>query len=811
MNEVTIPTEGTPDQRAAALLAQLTVEEKAQQIVGIMPLGLTGPDGLNEKAAEHAFSQGIGHVSGIGMFGAQSPEQIAGAVTGIQHYLLERTRARIPAIFHNEALNGVVAPGCTSFPTAIGLAATWNPAGVEEMTTLIREQMRALGLTHALSPVLDVARDARWGRVHETYGEDPYLASAFGVSFVRGLQGPDLAAGVIATGKHFLGYAVTEGGQNLAATALSHRELREVYARPFEAAIHEAGLASIMNSYSTIDGVPVGASHEYLRGLLRDEIGFTGTVVSDYMTVQMLVNRQGVAVDATEAGVLALAAGLDVELPNPFGYGAVLAAAVRDGRIAEHLLDEAAHRVLRDKFALGLFENPFPERDSARLAEVVGAGRELSSTLATQSVTLLKNEGGVLPLSPSVRRIAVVGPHAQSAAAGFAAYTFPAALELLKAMMGGGGTMAGLDDLAAEPPSPEDAEAMAQAAAALMAIDIEDVARFGYGAVSLADALAAAAPDATVSSVVTPIRDEEWDTSEAVAAAEDADVVVLALGGRSAFFLSTGGATEGEGIDSSDIELPATQLELARAVAALGKPVVAVVNMGRPYGLAELDGLADAIVTDYFGGPEQSSAVAAVLTGAAVPGGKLPFTLPRSSGQVPIHSGQHRGSGYRRTETDMIKGYVDSPLTPLYPFGHGLSYTRFEYGELELASAEIATDGTVAASVVVTNAGEVAGDEVVQFYASDRATGITRPEQQLVGFARVSLEPGQSARVAIEFALSQLAYLDVDRTGFIMEPGPVTLSAGSSSDDLRSAADVQVSGLTARFERPSYLSRVAIG
>ncbi|MET4159588.1 glycoside hydrolase family 3 N-terminal domain-containing protein [Agromyces sp. PvR057] len=807
---VEIPTAGTPDERASRLAAQLTVEEKAQQLVGIMPFGLVGPQGIVPAAVEQALGGGIGHVSGIGMFGSQSAPQVAASVNALQRYLVENTRAGIPAIFHNEALNGVVAPGFTSFPTAIALAATWNPDAVEEMAELIRHQMRTVGLTQALSPVLDVARDARWGRVHETYGEDPYLATAFGVAFIRGLQGDDLDSGVIATAKHFLGYSVTEAGQNMAGTAVTRRELREVYARPFEAAIRLANLASVMNSYSTVDGVPVAASPAILRGLLRDELGFTGTVVSDYMTTQMLVERNEVAEDKVEAAALALAAGLDVELPNPYAYGPVLAGAVRDGRIAESRLDEAVHRALRDKFALGLFEHPYASEDPIEISEVAGRGGELAVTLTNQSVTLLKNDGDVLPLSSASRRIAVLGPHAESAYTAFAAYTQPAGIELMKVMMSGGmGNMAGVD---APTDVPDDVAAeAAEAMAAFMSIDLEAVVRGAYGARSLTDALRDALPAAEIASVVTPLRDEDWDPADALRAAADADVIVLALGGRSSWLAGAVGGTEGEGVDTADIDLPAIQVRLAQEAARSGKPVVAVVQMGRPYALSSIEDSVSAIVTAYFGGPEQGRALASVLTGAANPGGKLPFTIPRTSGQVPIHSGQHLGSGYRRSETDMHQGYQDQPATPLYAFGHGLSYTTFEYGSVALADAAVTTSGTVSATISITNTGAVSGEEVVQAYVADRARGVTRPAQQLVAFARVALAAGESKRVTVEFDLSQLAYIGLEDDGFVFEPGAIEVSFGAASDDLRQSARVEVTGQTVNVGADrSFLARVSV-
>lgn len=387
-----------PLQRADALLARMTLEEKAFQLTSAMGPSLSaGPGGADPERLAGRLGHGIGQVSGLAGFGAKPPADVARTVNGIQRFLVEKTRLGIPAIFHNEALNGVMAPGFTVFPTGIALAATWDPESVGRMAALIGRQMRAIGMRQALSPVLDVARDARWGRIHETYGEDPYLVSALGVAYVRGLQGED----VLATAKHFLGYAVTEGGQNMAATAVGARELYEVHARPFEVAIHLAGLGSVMNSYSEYDGVPIGASHVILTELLRERMGFTGTVVADYMTIEWLASRQRIAADNQEAGVLALAAGLDVELPDIAGYGAPLAEAVKAGRIGEDVLDRSVRRVLRDKFALGLFDNPYVDEDPIVIRRTAAEGTDLARELARKSVTLLKNEGAVLPCRPA--------------------------------------------------------------------------------------------------------------------------------------------------------------------------------------------------------------------------------------------------------------------------------------------------------------------------------------------------------------------------------------------------------------------------
>jgi beta-xylosidase len=368
----------TPMQRAEDLLRQMTIEEKAMQVSGIYPMGLLGADGPIKSQLDAQVGHGIGHICGLGLLGHKTPEGIAKTVNAIQRYLVTETRLKIPAIFHNEALNGVVAPHYTHFPTAIGLAATWDPAAVEEMADLMRRQMRSVGLHQALSPVMDVSRDARWGRVHETYGEDPYLVSTMSVAFTRGMQGKDLREGVLATAKHFLGYAVTEAGQNMAATAVGPRELYEVYARPFEAAIRLAGLGSVMASYSEYEGVPIHISHEVLTKLLRGRMGFTGTVVSDYVGVGWAQTRQRTAATPEEVGSLALAAGMDVELPMVHGYGKVLAKAVESGKVSESQLNESVRRVLRDKFALGLVDNPYVAEDPIKLDSLATEGKDLS-------------------------------------------------------------------------------------------------------------------------------------------------------------------------------------------------------------------------------------------------------------------------------------------------------------------------------------------------------------------------------------------------------------------------------------------------
>ncbi|MEU0588725.1 glycoside hydrolase family 3 N-terminal domain-containing protein [Streptomyces sp. NPDC006132] len=788
--------------RAAELLGRMTLREKVAQLTSLTPTMLFDAKGIRPDVAAAKLANGIGYIEPhMGGFPTDAAE-LARLNNAVQRHLVQNTRLGIPAIMHIEALNGVNAPTFTSFPTAIGLAATWDTAGVGEMAALMRRQMRSVGLHHALSPLLDVARDARWGRVHETYGEDPYLVSALGVSFVRSLQGESLMDGVIATGKHFLGYAMSEAGLNMATVPMGARELREVYARPFAAAVQLAGLGSIMNSLADWDGVPAAADPRLFREMLRDQLGFDGTVVSDWLSIENLVTHHRAARDAREAAVLGLRAGIDVELPEPFGYGDSLIEAVRLGEISEATVDESVLRVLTHKFQLGLFENPYVETDPVAIMSLAHEGRDLSLRLARESVTLLKNAGGVLPLG-GAPRIAVIGPHADRIGAAFAPYTFPSFIALTRALLNGAtSSMVGVDDIDTFGP---DEAYVRQETGDLLAMDEDEFAHTRYGAVSLADALRAALPDAEILVAAgCGITDGAEEMRAAVEAARDADIVVLALGGLARWFFSE--RTEGEGADTADVRLPEVQRRLVHEIAALDKATVGVIFSGRPVALGDVEPELDAILLGYYGSQFGTRAVADILTGVAEPQGRLPYTIPRSSGQVPIHSGQRFGSGYRRREGDPHGGYVDESAAPLYPFGHGLTYTRFVYSDLDLSSTTVAPDGTVDITVTVENAGDRPGVELVQLYVEDDAPGISRPALQLAGFHRLGLQPGERATVTFAFDLPLLAYLSLDDR-WVVDPGPMWISVGSSSSDLPLRSRLDVVGDTADVtERRVYLT-----
>ncbi|GAB3399035.1 glycoside hydrolase family 3 N-terminal domain-containing protein [Schumannella luteola] len=754
------------EERARELLALMTVREKAFQLTSAAPWNFVHTDGARSATADDYVTRGYGFICN---FGVDDPTAMATVVGRLQRIVVEETRLGIPLLVQAEALSGFLSGGHMVFPTPTGLAATWSPELVESMTDTIRTQMRRVGVRHALSPNLDVALDPRWGRVHETFGEDPYLVAAMGVGFVRGLQGPDRADGVIATGKHFIGYGEPQGGINLSAFEGGRRRIRDLYAFPFEAAIRTAGLASVMNSYSDVDGVPAGASREILTDLLRGELGFTGFVSADYGTIEQLVHRQKVARTAGDAGALALHAGLDTEFPVPFGYGDTLAAEVDAGRVDIADLDQAVTRILIAKFQLGLFENPYPA-ETIDVAAVAAEGAEVSRELARRSIVLLENDG-ILPVADDLS-IAIVGPHADDVINQFATYSYPAFRDMMVHMSSGGmGNMIGVDPAMAT----WNAEAFATGGP-------EDYARDRLGARTLGEVLGERRDDVVVERgcSITGEMDDPTAFDRAVAAAAAADVVILALGGASLWF--NGERTEGEGSDSADIALPAVQTRLADAVAALDTPRVTVLVQGRAYVLPASVLSSNALIVAPYGGPFGAAAVADVLLGDVNPSGRLPYSIPRVAGQTPVHHHQRTGTGRRNPlPPDVDRHYLDAAATPQYGFAAGGSYTEFTLGET-VAGELMSTRGSVPVTTVVENTGSRAGAVVVQLYLSAPGVGVTRPAQQLAGFARVDLAAGERATVQIDLAADQLAYTGADGV-LAVEPGEVDVWFALDSEE----------------------------
>lgn len=743
--------------RVDDLLERMTLDEKLAQLGCVWSTQLVANDAFSGDRARELMPHGTGHITRIGASTGLRPAESAAFANAIQRFLVEETRLGIPAIIHEESTAGFTARDATQFPQAIGLASTWNPALLEAVGAVIREQMLAVGARQTLAPVLDVARDPRWGRTEETYGEDPYLTSRLGVAYVRGVQSGDLAHGVVATGKHFLGYGASEGGLNHAPAHIGPRELREVYARPFEAAIREAGLASVMNAYNEIDGLPCGGSPAILDELLRGELGFDGVVVADYYTTALLCAFHAVAADKGAAGRIALAAGLDVDLPQLDCFGEPLKAEVEAGRVAMEVVDRAVRRVLRMKVALGLFERPYVDATAAPAVYQTAAQRALARRVAQQSIVLLKNEGDLLPLSPELSRIAVIGPTADDVRLLQGDYSYPAHLEIIYQ---------------------SGRRAAADIAPRADAVAFNPGPYFVPMITPLAGIRAAVSPNTAVRHVAGCAigGDDASGIAAAVEAARDAEVAVVCVGGRSGLRPE---CTSGEFRDASDLGLTGVQQQLVEAVVATGTPTVVVLVNGRVFALPWIAAHVPAVVEAWLPGEEGGGAIADVLFGAVNPSGRLPISMPRTVGQVPIYYGHKSGGG----RSQMLGDYSDGPTTPLYPFGHGLSYTRFTYADLAVAAAHDTT-APIAIACTIANDGERDGEEVVQLYVRDVVASVTRPVRQLVGFTRVALAAGESRRITFHLDQSQLAFLDAAMR-FVVEPGEFQVMIGASSADIR--------------------------
>ena len=780
------------DDRADDLLERMSIDEKLAQLGAVRFPDLIQDGHFDREIALRVIPHGIGQVTRIGATTGLEPEQSAELVNEIQRAVVEGTRLGIPVVVHEESLAGYCARGATVFPQALGLACSWDPALIEEVAGAVRRQLLAVGARHSLAPVLDIARDPRWGRLEETYGEDPVLVGTLGAAYVRGLQTGDLSGGVLATGKHFLAHGLSEGGRNHGPVQVGQRELREVYAEPFAAAIREAGLATVMSSYSCVDGLPGSGSAELLTDLLRGELGFDGMVVADYFAVALLAGYHRVAADRAEAAIRAITAGLDLELPALDCFGEPLKAALAAGRVPASAVDAAVRRVLISKLRLGLFESPCVDPRGVRAVFEDPANVSLARAAATKAIVLLTNDG-VLPLSGSIRKLAVIGPAADDRRLLQGDYHYPAHQDVL---LDPASTVAG------EPEPP-----------------------VGFsGLMQLPSGNGAFQPGPYYTDHVTPLRglrdvlgptsaivhergcdltgDDRSGFPAAVVAAAAADVAVLFLGGRSGLDRES---TVGEARDATDLRLTGLQEELAVAVAATGTPTVVVVMSGRAHVLTGVVDAASALVAAWPLGQQGGNALADVLTGRAEPGGRLPLSLPRATGQVPIYHSQRSG-GVR----SMFYGdYTDCSHSPLFCFGHGLGYTTFDQSELTVTATD--TLSPISVELTVTNTGARAGEEVVQLYASDLVASVARPELSLIGFVRVALGTGQRRRVRFEVHPSRLAFFD-EGMRFVVEPGQFRFSVGASAGDLRQQCVIELAGGVAEYSQRGVVAvRASVG
>lgn len=731
------------EQRVEDLISRMTLEEKAGQVVCLM-----GWDSYQINGKKVAVSEKFRHEVDslhVGMYWAVfradpwtrktianglNPTLAAQAANAIQRYAIEKTRLGIPIFLAEEAPHGHMAIGATVFPTGLGMAATWSRETMRQMGDIIGKEVRSQGGHISYGPVLDLAREPRWSRVEETLGEDPFLSGEMGAAVVWGLGGGDLALphSTIATLKHFIAYGASEGGQNGDRSIVGPRELKQVFLPPFRRVL-DAGALSVMTSYNSLDGIPCTSNHELLTGVLRNNWVFNrGIVVSDLFSIDGLRGTHRTATSLQDAAIHALSAGVDVDLGG--NCYVQLADAVREGKVSEETLNQAVRRVLRLKFEMGLFEHPYvDEKTAGKLvnnAEAVATARHA----AQESITLLKNNG-ILPLSKDLK-VAIVGPNADNVYNMLGDYTAPQPDGKVITVYNGIKAMIG-----------------------------EANCCYVKGCA---------------------IRDTvDCDIAAAAAVASSADVIVAVVGGSSArdfktSYEDTGAASAeqqnisdmecGEGFDRATLDLLGRQNELLQALKKTGKPLVVVYIEGRPLNKNWADANADALLTAYYPGEQGGNAIADVLFGDYNPAGRLPVSVPRHVGQLPVYYNQHR---------PVAHDYVEMIAKPLYPFGYGLSYTSFEYSDLSITSGQV--------SFNVTNTGSRKGDEVVQLYVSNTGASIVQPERQLIGFERVTLDAGESRAFSFNILPVDLAIVN-DKMQWAVE-GEFTLLVGSSSEDIR--------------------------
>ena len=761
----------TSMKQASALVRMMTVEEKIAQLVSAwLEIAVDGSFTVREYGAKgrahkdrrkEVLGDGIGQLTRPYGTMAHEPRAQAKAINSIQHYLVSETRLGIPAMLHEECLTGAMVSGATIFPSALNYGSSWDSALVEAIGQAIGSELRSLGIHQGLAPVLDVARDARWGRLEETFGEDPFLCGVMGSAYVNGLQGAERKP--IATLKHFIGHSASEGGRNHAPVHLGRRELLNTFGLPFEMAIQHTAIGSVMPAYHDIDGIPVTCDRELLTDLLHDEWGFDGLVVSDYEAAIQLVGDHRLARDKDEAAALAFNAGLDIELPGYTVYKEGLLGAIERKLVSMEKLDEAVTRVLGEKYRQGLFDNPYIDEGAIDLGS--SAHHRLAVQAAEASLVLLKNDG-VLPIKDDVK-IALIGPLADHPYAMFGGYSPPIHL---------------LGSASPELCVPEAAQTVRRALESLLGAER---VQYEPGCMLYEDRVERAIFfPGDVGEESEGSRRISLDTSrfdEAVQCATGADVTVLVVGDIAGLF---GNGTVGEGSDVSNLTLPGVQSQLMERILATGRPVVLALISGRPYDISAAKEQAAAILSAWLPGQGGGEAIARTLVGLNNPQGKSTLSFPQCAGSAPYAYNHTKKAGGLPTQSE---------FAPLYPFGHGLSYTRFTYSDLVLSSEQLPSNGSITLSLVVENTGTRSGSEVVQLYSTDLVASIVRPVKELKAFAKVPLEPGERKRVSFTLSGELFSFIGFEMTR-VVEPGLLEIAIGASSEDLRLTHTIEITG-----------------
>lgn len=763
----------SPRARAELLIKEMNLDEKMAQLVGVFAI-----KGAENRMAAF-FKNGIGQISSLEFRSCDSLEEIAAWQRQLQTIVMESSRLHIPAVFHMEGLCGPLMQDTTTFPSGVARGSSFDTELERKIGETVSRQEAAVGVTQILAPVLDISRDSRMGRQCEPYGEDPTLAAAMGAAYTHGIQETETAGRTPdATAKHFFGFHNSAGAIHGAHVDAGDRLLLEIYGKPFQAAITEAGLKGVMPCYGSLNGLPIHASKHYLNGILRGEMGFEGVTVSDYGGASNAFEYQGIGETMGEAGLRCLIAGLDVELPMPKAYADELKQKFASGEADMALLDDVVTRVLEAKFRMGLFEHPFALEGEALEKTVHYAEDEnIAAQSAREALVLLKNDGA-LPLTGKEKTIVVIGPAAMNARYYFGGYTH---LSMVEAQHAAKNSMAGVKGTG---------EKKQVATVPGANVEIDDTEEFD-GVLkklkpqcrNLVEVLRAALPDCRV--LYAPgyykAGADESLFPEALEIAKQADVILLTLGGKNG---SGSIATMGEGVDGTNINLPPCQDAFIREAAKLNKPLIGIHFDGRPISSDEADEALNAILECWNPAVYTAEAVTDALLGRLNPSGKMPLSTARCAGQIPVYYNHPNGSMWTQGPSIGFNDYVDCPHKPRYCFGHGLSYTSFAYSDLRLDKKETTPFETVQISIKVNNTGNCEGTEIVQLYVKDLHASMTRPQKELQGFARVDLQPGEIKTVCFSLKPSQMAFLDEDMRWKI-EKGEFEVQAGSSSEDIR--------------------------
>lgn len=763
----------TPRKRAELLLKEMNLDEKMAQLVGVFAI-----KGAEDRMAPF-FKHGIGQISSLEFRSCDSLEEVAAWQRQLQTIVMEASRLHIPAVFHMEGLCGPLMQDTTTFPSGVARGSSFDPALEKKIGETVSRQEAAVGITQILAPVLDISRDSRMGRQCEPYGEDPTLAAAMGAAYTRGIQETETAGRTPdASAKHFFGFHNSAGAIHGAHVDAADRLLLEIYGKPFQAAITEAGLKGVMPCYGSLNGLPIHASKHYLNGILRGEMGFEGVTVSDYGGASNAHEYQGIGETMGDAGLRCLAAGLDVELPMPKAYADELKQKFADGEADMALLDKVVTRVLEAKFRMGLFEHPFA-LEGEELDKTVHhtEDEQLAAQSAREALVLLKNDGA-LPLTGKEKTIAIIGPAAANARYYFGGYTH---LSMVEAKHAARNSMAGVNgngvknEVRFVPGTSVEDDENEEFAGVLTKLKPQCKNLFQVLTEKLPDTRILYAPGYHKAGA------DESLFPEALEIARQADVILLTLGGKNG---SGSIATMGEGVDGTNINLPACQDAFIREVKKLGKPMIGIHFDGRPISSDTADEGLNAILECWNPAVYTAEAVTDALLGKLNPSGKMPLSTARCAGQIPVYYNHPNGSMWTQAPSIGFTDYVDCPHRPRYCFGHGLSYTEFEYSDLILDKKETKPFEAVNISLKVKNTGACSGTEIVQLYVKDVHASMTRPQKELQGFARVTLQPGEEKEVSFPLQPSQMAFLDEDMRWKI-EKGEFEVQLGSSSEDIR--------------------------